>query len=144
MSFRHVTSWIFGDLTTPLILMLMDIFLQSSISTALKLHGMNIAEETAGHFDFNAVRFHLPFPKLGLKGINSSFRKILKKEAKKNSLENFHSSIVYSQKIGNIFRCVLSIWDFLKSQTPNLEMKTSLKQKLELQKIFIKNRKFQG
>lgn len=53
--------------------------------------------------DFNAVCFHLPFPKLGLKGINSLFPKDIEKKAKKNLLENFHSSIVYSQKIGNIY-----------------------------------------
>lgn len=51
--------------------------------------------------DFKAVCFHLPFPKLGLKGLNSI--------AGNNTsnidvlTENFNSSILYSQRVGNIY-----------------------------------------
>ena len=53
--------------------------------------------------DFTAFCFHLPFPKLGLKGLNSLFDKNLDKEVKDNLLENFHTSITYSRRIGNIY-----------------------------------------
>ena len=53
--------------------------------------------------DFTAFCFHLPFPKLGLKGLNSLFDKNLDREVKDNLLENFHTSITYSRRIGNIY-----------------------------------------
>ena len=55
--------------------------------------------------DFNAFCFHLPFPKLGLKGLNSLFSETenLTKEKKAVFLDNFYSSIVYSKRIGNIY-----------------------------------------
>ncbi len=53
--------------------------------------------------DFKAVCFHLPFPKLGLKGLNSILSENMNESMKETLLSNFYSSIVYSQKIGNIY-----------------------------------------
>jgi len=53
--------------------------------------------------DFNAFCFHLPFPKLGLKAINSILEKNMEKEVKNDFLEKFHTSIVYGKRIGNIY-----------------------------------------
>ena len=53
--------------------------------------------------DFTAFCFHLPFPKLGLKGLNCLFDKDMDREAKDTFLENFHTSITYSRRIGNIY-----------------------------------------
>ena len=52
--------------------------------------------------DFDAFCFHLPFPKLGLKAINSIFGKV-EKEEKNKFLEKFHASIVYGKRVGNIY-----------------------------------------
>ena len=52
--------------------------------------------------DFDAFCFHLPFPKLGLKAINSIFTKV-EKEEKNKFLEKFHASIVYGKRVGNIY-----------------------------------------
>ena len=53
--------------------------------------------------DFDAFCFHLPFPKLGLKAINSIFAKKVEKEEKNKFLEKFHASIVYGKRVGNIY-----------------------------------------
>ena len=53
--------------------------------------------------DFDAFCFHLPFPKLGLKAINSIFSKKVEKEEKNKFLEKFHASIVYGKRVGNIY-----------------------------------------
>ena len=47
----------------------------------------------------------MPFPKLGLKGLNSLFSKTenLTKEKKAEFLDNFYSSIIYGKRIGNIY-----------------------------------------
>ena len=44
--------------------------------------------------DFDAFCFHLPFPKLGLKAINSIFAKKVEKEEKNKFLEKFHTNLV--------------------------------------------------
>ncbi|MBF0715870.1 hydroxymethylglutaryl-CoA synthase [Gemelliphila palaticanis] len=49
--------------------------------------------------DFKAVCFHLPFPKLGLKGLSA----ILENKENKDLTENFNKSILYSQRVGNIY-----------------------------------------
>lgn len=49
--------------------------------------------------DFKAICFHLPFPKLGLKGVSS----IIKNNKNNDILENFNKSIIYSQRVGNIY-----------------------------------------
>ena len=53
--------------------------------------------------NFEAFCFHLPFPKIGLKSLNTIFKEDSKKEIKNKFINNFHSSIVYSQKVGNIY-----------------------------------------
>lgn len=53
--------------------------------------------------DFSAFCFHLPFAKLGLKGLNSLFYENIDKDFKNALLDNFNSSIIYSKKIGNIY-----------------------------------------
>lgn len=53
--------------------------------------------------DFTAFCFHLPFPKLGLKAINSLLEKNVEKEVKNIFLEKFHTSIVYGKRVGNIY-----------------------------------------
>ena len=53
--------------------------------------------------DFAAVCFHLPYPKLALKGLKKIMDKNLPQE-KKDLLQNhFDQSILYSQKVGNIY-----------------------------------------
>lgn len=61
-----------------------------------KRSGKNLA-------DFSAFCFHLPFPKLALKGFNKIMDKSLP-DAKKETLKsNFDASITYSRQIGNIY-----------------------------------------
>lgn len=53
--------------------------------------------------DFAAVCFHLPYPKLALKGLNKIMDKSLSQEEQRKLQENFEKSILYSQKVGNIY-----------------------------------------
>ena len=53
--------------------------------------------------DFAAICFHLPYPKLALKGLRKMMDKNLPQEKKDNLQENFDKSILYSQMIGNIY-----------------------------------------
>lgn len=53
--------------------------------------------------DFAAVCFHLPYPKLALKGMRKIMDKSLPIEQQAQLQENFEQSILYSQKIGNIY-----------------------------------------
>ncbi|KXT70929.1 Hydroxymethylglutaryl-CoA synthase [Streptococcus gordonii] len=53
--------------------------------------------------DFAAYCFHLPYPKLALKGLNKIMNKSLPQEQQDQLKENFEKSILYSQKVGNIY-----------------------------------------
>lgn len=53
--------------------------------------------------DFAAVCFHLPYPKLALKGMRKIMDKTLPSEQQAQLQENFEQSILYSQKVGNIY-----------------------------------------
>lgn len=53
--------------------------------------------------DFKALCFHLPFPKLGLKGLNTLLGENTATEHQQLLTNSFMQSIVYSQKIGNIY-----------------------------------------
>ena len=53
--------------------------------------------------DFAAYCFHLPYPKLTLKGLNKIMDKSLPQEQQDQLKENFEKSILYSQKVGNIY-----------------------------------------
>lgn len=53
--------------------------------------------------DFKAICFHLPFPKIGLKGLNTIVPKQENENLKDKLNENFHTSIIYNQKVGNIY-----------------------------------------
>ena len=53
--------------------------------------------------DFAAYCFHLPYPKLALKGLNKIMDKTLPQEQQDQLRENFEASILYSQKVGNIY-----------------------------------------
>lgn len=53
--------------------------------------------------DFQAFCFHLPFSKLGLKGLKSMFSKDADIDKFNLLLENFNYSSLYNQKIGNIY-----------------------------------------
>ena len=53
--------------------------------------------------DFAAVCFHLPYPKLALKGLKKILDKSLSQEKKDQLQEHFDDSIIYSQKVGNIY-----------------------------------------
>ncbi|MBF0713610.1 hydroxymethylglutaryl-CoA synthase [Gemella sp. GH3] len=53
--------------------------------------------------DFKAICFHLPFPKLGLKGLNSILPEDVNNDTKETLNKNFNNSIIYSQKVGNIY-----------------------------------------
>ncbi len=53
--------------------------------------------------DFKAICFHLPFPKLGLKGLNALLGEDTPTEHQQLLTNSFMQSIIYSQKIGNIY-----------------------------------------
>ncbi|MEW4354640.1 hydroxymethylglutaryl-CoA synthase [Streptococcus pneumoniae] len=53
--------------------------------------------------DFAAVCFHLPYPKLALKGLQKLLTKELPEEHRAQLTYNFEQSIQYSQKVGNIY-----------------------------------------
>ena len=53
--------------------------------------------------DFAAVCFHLPYPKLALKGLKKIMDKNLPQEKKDLLQKHFDQSILYSQKVGNIY-----------------------------------------
>ncbi len=53
--------------------------------------------------DFAAVCFHLPYPKLALKGMKKIMDKSLPIERQEQLQANFEQSILYSQKVGNIY-----------------------------------------
>lgn len=53
--------------------------------------------------NFNAFCFHLPFPKLGLKGLNTLLHNLDNKEKKDELIKHFNESIIYSQRVGNIY-----------------------------------------
>ena len=53
--------------------------------------------------DFAAVCFHLPYPKLALKGLKKIMDKSLPQEKKDLLQKHLDQSILYSQKVGNIY-----------------------------------------
>ncbi|MBP2620612.1 hydroxymethylglutaryl-CoA synthase [Streptococcus panodentis] len=53
--------------------------------------------------DFAAFCFHLPYPKLALKGLNKIMDKSLPQAQQDQLKDNFEASILYSQKVGNIY-----------------------------------------
>ncbi|GGE24461.1 hydroxymethylglutaryl-CoA synthase [Streptococcus himalayensis] len=53
--------------------------------------------------EFSAVCFHLPYPKLALKGLQKLLTKELSEEKRSQLTYNFEQSIRYSQKVGNIY-----------------------------------------
>lgn len=53
--------------------------------------------------DFAAICFHLPYPKLALKGLKKIMDKSLSLEQQEQLQANFYQSILYSQKVGNIY-----------------------------------------
>ena len=53
--------------------------------------------------DFAAVCFHLPYPKLALKGLKKILDKSVSEEKKDQLQYNFDQSILYSQRVGNIY-----------------------------------------
>lgn len=67
--------------------------------------------------DFEAICFHLPFPKIGLKGLNTIVPKQENKNLKDKLNENFHTSIIYNQKVGNIYTgsLYLNLLSFLEN-----------------------------
>lgn len=61
-----------------------------------KRHQSNLA-------DFAAFCFHLPYPKLALKGLKKIMPKDLDEQVKNRLTDNFDISILYSRKVGNIY-----------------------------------------
>lgn len=53
--------------------------------------------------DFSAFCFHLPFPKLALKGFNKVMDKNLPEELQAKLKDNFEKSILYSKQVGNMY-----------------------------------------
>lgn len=53
--------------------------------------------------DFAAICFHLPYPKMALKGLKTIMDKSLPKDKKDLLKKHFDLSILYSQKVGNIY-----------------------------------------
>ena len=53
--------------------------------------------------DFDAICLHLPYPKLGLKGLNVLLETEDDKAIKEKLSTRFNESILYSQRVGNIY-----------------------------------------
>lgn len=53
--------------------------------------------------DFAAFCFHLPYPKLALKGLNKIMPKDMDNQVKNQLTDNFDLSIQYSRQVGNIY-----------------------------------------
>ncbi|MGT2865641.1 hydroxymethylglutaryl-CoA synthase [Streptococcus fryi] len=53
--------------------------------------------------DFAAFCFHIPFPKQALKGLNNMLDEVESQDKKDSLLKEFHHSVAYSRKIGNIY-----------------------------------------
>ena len=53
--------------------------------------------------DFDAICLHLPYPKLGLKGLNTLLETESDEAIKEKLSERFNESILYSQRVGNIY-----------------------------------------
>ena len=53
--------------------------------------------------DFSAVCLHLPYPKLGLKGLQLLLEQENNESTKEYLLARFNESILYSQRVGNIY-----------------------------------------
>ena len=53
--------------------------------------------------DLSAVCLHLPYPKLGLKGLQLLLEQENNESTKENLLARFNESILYSQRVGNIY-----------------------------------------
>ena len=53
--------------------------------------------------DFSEVCLHLPYPKLGLKGLQLLLEQENNESTKENLLARFNESILYSQRVGNIY-----------------------------------------
>ncbi|ERK59531.1 hydroxymethylglutaryl-CoA synthase [Gemella bergeri ATCC 700627] len=53
--------------------------------------------------DFSAVCLHLPYPKLGLKGLNALLENKEDTDLKERLLTRFDESMLYSQRVGNIY-----------------------------------------
>ncbi len=67
--------------------------------------------------DFAAFCFHLPYPKLALKGLNKIMPKDMDNQAKNQLTDNFDLSIQYSRQVGNIYTgsYILVYYHFLKT-----------------------------
>lgn len=53
--------------------------------------------------DFDAICLHLPYPKLGLKGLNTLLETESDESIKEKLSARFTESILYSQRVGNIY-----------------------------------------
>ena len=53
--------------------------------------------------DFDAICLHLPYPKLGLKGLNTLLETESDEAIKEKLSARFNESILYSQRVGNIY-----------------------------------------
>ena len=53
--------------------------------------------------DFDAICLHLPYPKLGLKGLNTLLETEADDAIKEKLSKRFNESILYSQRVGNIY-----------------------------------------
>lgn len=53
--------------------------------------------------DFSAVCLHLPYPKLGLKGLKQLLENHPNEDKNNELLQRFNESIIYSQRVGNIY-----------------------------------------
>lgn len=61
------------------------------------------SQQNRSLLDFDAFCFHIPFPKLALKGLHTIMDASLPAEHKEKLLEAFYASIVYSKQVGNIY-----------------------------------------
>ncbi|MBF0710536.1 MULTISPECIES: hydroxymethylglutaryl-CoA synthase [unclassified Gemella] len=85
-----------------------------------------LKENSKSAKDFKALCFHLPYPKLGLKGL-SAITENLEDHHKEVLSKNFTSSILYSQRVGNIYTgsLYLGLLSLLEN-SENLKAKDSI------------------
>ena len=84
-------------------------FVEGKFSTQLYLNCLELTwerflkENNKKIQDFSAFCFHIPYPKMALKGFRKILPETMDEKEKENYINNFEKSIFYSKKVGNIY-----------------------------------------
>lgn len=84
-------------------------FVEGKFSTELYLNCLELTwkrflkENNKKIQDFSAFCFHIPYPKMALKGFKKILPETMDEKEKENYINNFEKSIFYSKKVGNIY-----------------------------------------